>query len=70
MLNSAPYEWTIEQLLRHAKEGPSCQKPDGGYEPARPFGDFSLRSRFRLAWMVFNGKADALCWPLQQPRAY
>jgi hypothetical protein len=31
--------------------------------PARPLGYYSLRSRIRLAWMVFTGKADALVWP-------
>ena len=70
MLNQAPYEWTIRKLLNHCKEGPHAQCPDGLYEPARPFGMYSLRSRLRLAWMVFKGEADALRWPLQNPKAY
>jgi hypothetical protein len=65
MLNQAPYEWTIRQLLTHAATGPG-----GAWEPARPFGDFSLRNRFRLAYLVFTGQADALRWPFQNPRAY
>jgi hypothetical protein len=70
MLNQAPYEWTIRELLNHAATGPRTKCPDGPYEPARPFGMFSLRSRFRLALMVFKGEADALRWPLQNPKAY
>lgn len=31
---------------------------------------FSLRNRFRLAWMVFTGEADALRWPFQNPKAW
>ena len=70
MLNQAPYEWTIRQLLKHAKDGPHAQVKGGDWEPARPYGMFSLRSRLRLAWMVFKGEADALRWPFQNPRAY
>lgn len=70
MLNQAPYEWTIRQLLRHSKEGPITQVKGGDLEPCRPCGMFTLRSRFRLAWMVFKGEADALRWPFQNPKAY
>lgn len=70
MLNQAPYEWTIRELLKASKEGPHCQVKGGGYELARPYGMFSLRSRLRLAWAVFTGRADALFWPFQNPRAY
>ena len=70
MLNQAPYEWTIRQLIKAAKDGPHCQVKGGDYEPARPYGMFSLRSRFRLAWAVFTGRADALFWPFQNPKAY
>jgi hypothetical protein len=69
-MNQAPYEWTIRQLLDHAAKGALSQCPDGIYEPVRPFGLFSLRSRLRLALMVFRGEADALRWPFQNPRAH
>lgn len=39
--------------------------PDGRYVPARaePFeGNFN---RWRAAWLVFTGRADALVWPGQ-----
>jgi len=31
-----------------------------GYVPARPYG---LASRWKAAWLVLCGKADALVWP-------
>lgn len=40
-------------MIRHA----------GGYIPARPMGYASFKQRFKCAWMVFTGKADALVWP-------
>jgi hypothetical protein len=70
MLNQAPYEWTIGQLMKQIKDGPHSQIKGGGWEPSRPYGMFSLRSRLRLAWMVFTGRADALRWPFQNPAAF
>jgi hypothetical protein len=69
-LNTAPYEWTIRQLWHHIDHGPHTEVSDGGIEPCRPCGLYSLRNRFRLAWMVFKGDADALRWPSQNPKAY
>lgn len=41
--------------------------PDGGawYGPARYYGFNNLNpfGRFKAAWMVFVGRADALTWP-------
>lgn len=34
----------------------------GKWVPVRPEGYPSLRHRFKAAWMVFTGKADALVW--------
>lgn len=69
-LNTAPNEWTIRALAEHIKSGPQTQVKGGDWEPSRPCGLFSLRSRFRLAWMVFTGEADVLRWPFQNPKAY
>lgn len=33
------------------------------WHPARAAGYPTLASRFRLAWAVFTGRADALFWP-------
>jgi hypothetical protein len=39
--------------------------PDGRYVPARPLPFYTLFGRFKAAWMVFKGDADALQWPGQ-----
>lgn len=69
MLNQAPYKWTIDSLIAAMKYGPHTEI-NGQWQPARPYGYFSLRSRLRLAWLVFTGRADALVWPSQNPKAY
>ena len=70
VLNTAPYEWTIDSLMDHIKNGPFYSSDGTSMKPVRPYGMYSLRSRFSLAWMVFTGKADALRWPGQMPKAY
>jgi hypothetical protein len=70
MLNQAPYEWNIEMLEKRMKEGPHAEIWPYRWQVARPFGMYSLRSRLRLAWAVFTGRADALFWPHQNPKAY
>lgn len=44
-----------------------CLKTPRGdkWVAARSLGYPSFRSRIRLAWMVFTGKADALIWEQQ-----
>lgn len=37
--------------------------PDGRYVPSRPLPFFGRFGRWRAAWLVFSGKADALVWP-------
>jgi len=51
--------------LRHIvdKHNDSQTEINGKWVPARPIGLYSLRERFRIAFMVFTGKADALTWP-------
>jgi hypothetical protein len=34
-----------------------------GWVPARPIPYYGGFRRFRAAWLVFTGKADALVWP-------
>lgn len=38
-------------------------KINGNYVPARPLGFQSVFARFKCAWLVFTGRADALIWP-------
>jgi hypothetical protein len=73
MLNTAPCRWTIEEIAKHIESGPRCGLPGqyrAEYMSARPYGYYSLGSRLSLAWAVFSGKADALFWPGQNPKAY
>ena len=45
----------------------ACGLPDGRYVPARSYGWNQLNpfGRFKAAWMVFTGKADAVTYPGQ-----
>ena len=57
----APSLWTLGTLLKVA--GTVSAKVNGRWVSARPIGLDSWQNRFRLAWMVFTGKADAVKWP-------
>jgi len=39
---------------------------DGKWLPARPLGFMSWQQRWKMAWLVFTGKCDALKWPGDQ----
>lgn len=56
----------VTQVVREANES-SCGLPDGRWVPARSYGWNQLRvfGRFRAAWMVFTGRADAVTYPGQ-----
>ena len=43
-----------------------CGLPDGRYVPARPMAFQSWERRWKAAWLVFTGRADALLWPGQE----
>jgi hypothetical protein len=34
--------------------------------PVRPQNNKGIRNRFKCAWMVFTGRADATTWPRDQ----
>lgn len=56
--------WTLEGLIKHTQE--VAVKINGKYVPARPLswgGMYGARLRFRAAWAVLCGKADAFTWP-------
>jgi hypothetical protein len=57
----------IISVLTVVKFAATCQAglPDGRYVPARPLGWQSWIMRFKAAWLVFTGRADALTWPGQ-----
>lgn len=58
-MNHAP---SLVRLRDVTRVDALVQSP-GGWLPARPMGLFSLKSRVKLAWMVFTGRADAYVWP-------
>ena len=70
MFTQAPNEWTSTRIAMHIKAGPQTLTPHGIWQPARPYGLYSLIYRIRLAWSVFKGDADALFWPDQRTDAY
>jgi hypothetical protein len=69
-MRDGPNRWTINQIAEQFRTGDGMWA--GGFldsrfpEPARPLGPTWLSNRFRLAWAVFTGRADALFWPNQQ----
>lgn len=61
---SAPTIYTAEEVVRCA-QAVKCQLPDGRWVAARAEGWdglYGLRLRFKCAWLVFTGRADALKW--------
>lgn len=60
----APTIWNTLDLFRHSRQCGTEIKP-GVWVPARPLGLDTIPARFRAAWLVFTGKADALLWPGQ-----
>lgn len=67
MLNQAPSLYTLENLMKKVYSGENqvgIKTSEGiRWVPARSVGYFSLRSRLKIAWQVFTGKADAFTWP-------
>jgi hypothetical protein len=51
----------VDGVIRGAKET-SFGLPDGRYVPARALGFQSWRYRWKAAWLVWSGRADALLW--------
>jgi hypothetical protein len=51
----------VNQVIADAKTV-SCELPDGRWVPARPIGWQSWAIRWKAAWLVFRGHADALIW--------
>ena len=51
-----------DDLIGANKGWPQAGLPDGRYVAARPLPFFSIGRRWRAAWLVLTGKADALVW--------
>jgi len=54
----------VMQVVANAK-ATAAGLPDGRWVPARTLPFYSLFGRWKAAWLVFTGKADALTWPGQ-----
>ena len=57
--SSAPNMYQAEDLFRLLQQAGNA----GKWYPARPLGFFCIRRRFKIAWEVFVGRADAVKWP-------
>ncbi len=44
------------------KNWPTAGLPDGRWVAARPEPFYAIGRRWRAAWLVFTGRADAIVW--------
>jgi hypothetical protein len=59
-----PGIYRLDSIIRLAE---SCGAQIGNaWVPARPLGFPSWRQRWRAAWLVWGGRADAVIWPGDQ----
>ena len=65
-MRQAPNLWNLNQLKSELDQAENLMEYNGTWVPARPLGLFSITNRFRLAWLVFTGKCDAVKWPGEQ----
>jgi hypothetical protein len=63
-MKKTPSIYTLENLVRTANSV-QAWLPDGRWVPARPEGFWSIRYRWKAAWLVWTGRADAVIWPGQ-----
>lgn len=72
MFKKAPTIWTVDGLCKSAQTNqfeyiistPTLYREE--WLPVRPLGLDTLSSRFKAAWLVFTGRADAVKWPGEQ----
>lgn len=65
-MRKAPSVYTLSSLKATLDMNVGTSRNGNTWYPARPMGFFSVRSRLRLAWEVFTGRADVLRWPDHQ----
>ena len=54
----------VMQVIKNGQLN-SAGLPDGRWVPSRPLPFAGGFRRFKAAWLVLTGKADALTWPSQ-----
>ena len=64
MMKQAPGQFSATQLIRNGWPASREIEVDGKkvVVPGRPLGLDTIPNRFKQAWAVFTGKADALYW--------
>lgn len=62
-MNNCPTIYTLENLRKTVNSNVSMSRDGRTYHPARPLGFYSIAARFKAAWLVFTGRADAVIWP-------
>lgn len=65
-----PTIWQLHQLVEYVRNdgtdaGIEVKPGEVHWFPARPLGFASIGQRFKAAWLVFTGRADAVSWPFQ-----
>jgi hypothetical protein len=59
----SPTKYTLLSLVAMAHTDVIASSDGVKWFPARPEGYSSVSHRFRIAWLVFTGKCDAVEWP-------
>lgn len=54
-----------DHLIGNNQGWSSAGFPDGTYAASRPLPFYTIGMRWRAAWLVFTGRADALLWKNQ-----
>lgn len=62
---NCPQVHTANLTFARSLERCSTRVDDGRWVPSRPLAPAFFGDRWRCAWMVFTGRADALVWPNQ-----
>ena len=61
---NTPNIYTLAALTQTSQR--NSVKLRGLWVPARPLGYTGIGRRFKAAWLVFTGRADAVVWPCGQ----
>lgn len=59
---SAPQIFHATRLIQGSRDWPQCSSDGRRWRPARPVSVGGISVRFKAAWLVFTGKADAVVW--------
>jgi len=65
-MKNNPKLYKLEELKDIFSGNWELKEFNGKWLPARPLHFADLKTRLKLAWMVFIGKVDVLKWPNNQ----